>query len=135
MYNETLWVSDIHQMKYKFDLWSNFSKTLSAQQYKRKLLNVWGFSSFLEKLAAHGLDGWTVPWVKTGWWPGPGAAGDQSYILLVAGHRSWLPGLFPAGRIHRGIWAGWINGWGQLYEIQQGQVLDLALQALLQAWE
>ena len=33
------------------------------------------------------------------------------------------------GRLHRGIWTGWINGPGQLYEVQQGQVLGPALES------
>ena len=46
-----------------------------------------------EKLVAHGLDGCTLRWVKTGWWLSQESGGEWSHIQLAAGHEWCSPGL------------------------------------------
>ena len=51
-------------------------------------------SILLEKLAAHGLDGCTLRWVKNlAGWLGPKSGGEWSSIQLAAGHKWCSSGL------------------------------------------
>ncbi|GAB0180629.1 mitochondrial enolase superfamily member 1 [Grus japonensis] len=50
-------------------------------------------SILLEKLAAHGLDGHSLPGEKLAGWRGPKSGGEWSYIQLVASHKWCSPGL------------------------------------------
>ena len=47
----------------------------------------------VEKLAAHGLDGYMLRWVNPSGWPGPKSRGQWSRIQLAASHERCPPRL------------------------------------------
>lgn len=58
-----------------------------------KAFDIISHSFLLEKLAAPGMDGCTLPWAKNSGWLDPESGGGWNYIQLIAGPEWCSPGL------------------------------------------